>query len=151
MRVIVAHHPDELAQLPIHDAWFDPADLVHDEQARTLTLTFAQDPDQSEGAPQPELISKRRLSTEYRAPLVGWRLPVSGVRAVRHRPAWGDMGMLLDLSYIPAAKTLVLESNGKLELEVDALHVEASGGEEVVAWSRRRVSRFGGISDTRWR
>lgn len=138
-------------QLPIHDAWFDPDDVVHDEEARTLTLTFAQDPDPSEDAPEPELVRRRRLSTEYRAPLVGWRLTVYGVLAVSYRPGWGDMGMLLDLSCIPTTQTLVLESNGKLELEVDALHVEASGGAEVVAWSRRRVGRFGGVSDTPWR
>ena len=59
------------------------------------------------------------------------------------------MGILLDLYYHPETQVLVIESNGTLEIEVDALHLEAAGGDEVVAWSRRRVGRSGDVSDTR--
>jgi hypothetical protein len=151
MGLIVATTPYELDLLPIHDAWFDADDLVHDEQKRRLTIPFMQDPEPSSHAPEPELIRRRRRSIEYRAPLVGWRLTIFNVRAVRASEGWADMGMLVGVSYSGKRRMLTIESNGKLEVVVDALRVEASGGDEVAAWKRRRVGRFGDVSDTPWR
>ncbi len=45
MPLIVATTPDQLDDIPIHDAWFDVDSLMHDADARTLTMLFAQDPD----------------------------------------------------------------------------------------------------------
>lgn len=80
--------------------------------------------------------------------MVGWLMTVFYVREVQAKEGWADMGMLTGLSFDPARSRLTIRSNGKLRAVVDALRVEASGGTEIVGWSRRRVGRFGGISGT---
>ena len=159
MPLIVATTPDQLDEIPIHDAWFDVGRLVHDKDERTLVLPFAQDPDQTPEAPQPQpdktsdrlqpqLVRKQRLTTEYRAAMVGWQLTVFYVRDVHAKQGWGDMGMLTGLSYDATQGRLTFRSNGKLTVAVDSLRVEASGGTEIAGWSRRRFGRLGGVSDT---
>jgi hypothetical protein len=151
MRLIVATTREELDRIPVHDAWFDVDEVVQDEAKRTLVLPFAQEPDQTADAPEPQLVRRRRLSNEYRAPLVGWVLTVHNVREVRAKEGWADMGMLLGVAFDAVRRQLTIESNGKLDAVVDALRVEASGGTDVVRWSRRRIGPFGVVSDTPWR
>ncbi len=155
---IVATTPDQLYEIPIHDAYFDVDRLVHNKAERTLVVPFAQDPyqtpdslqpnpDELPDALQPQLVREQGRAAEYRAPKVGWLMTVFYVREVQAKEGWADMGMLTDLSFDPAKSRLTIRSNGKLRAVVDALRVEASGGTEIVGWSRRRVGRFGGISD----
>lgn len=80
--------------------------------------------------------------------MVGWLMTVFYVREVQAKEGWADMGMLTDLSFDPSRSRLTIRSNGKLRVVVDALRVEAAGGSDIVGWSRRRVGRFGGVSDT---
>lgn len=156
---IVATTPDQLDEIPIHDAWFDVDRLVHDKAERTLLVPFAQDPYQTPDALQPhpdelpdalrpQLVRRRGRAVEYRAPTVGWLMTVSYVRAVQARKCWADMGMLTGLSFDPARTRLTIRSNGKLRVVVDALRVEAAGGTEIVGWSPHRVGRIGGVSET---
>lgn len=159
MPLIVATTPGQLDDIPIHDAWFDVDSLTHDADARTLTVLFAQDPyqtpdalqphpDEPPEALQPQLVRKHGRSTQYRVPMVGWRLTVFHVREVQAKEGWAAMGMLTDLSFNAARSQLTIRSNGKLRIVVDALRVEATGGIDVVGWTRRRTGRFGGVSDT---
>lgn len=156
---IVATTPDQLHQIPIHDAWFDVDSVVHDKAERTLLVPFAQDPyqtpdslqphpDELPDALQPQLVRKRGRTAEYRAPMGGWLMTVFYVREVQAKEGWADMGMLTDLSFDPSRTRLTIRSNGKLRVVVDALRVEAAGGSDIVGWSRRRVGRFGGVSET---
>jgi len=159
MPLIVATTPEQLDDIPIHDAWFDVESLRYDADARTLTVLFVQEPyqtpdalqrhpDEPPEALQPQLVRKHGGSTEYRVPMVGWRLTVFHVREVQAKEGWAAMGMLTDLSFNAAKSQLTIRSNGKLRIVVDALRVEATGGIEVVGWSRRRTGRFGGVSAT---
>ena len=156
---IVATTADQLDEIPINDAWFDVDRLVYDKAERTLLVPFAQDPyqapdslqphaDELPDALQPQLVRKRGRAEEYRAPVVGRLMTVFYVREVQAKEGWAHMGMLTDLSFDPSRTRLTIRSNGKLRAVVDALCVEASGGTEIVGWSRRRVGRFGGISET---
>lgn len=156
---IVATTPDQLNEFPIDDAWFDVDRLVHDKAERRFLVPFAQDPYQTldslqphdgelpDGL-QPQLVREEGRPAEHRAPMVGWLMTVFYVREVQAKEGWADMGMLTGLSFDPAKSRLTIRSNGKLTAVVDALRVEASGGTEIVGWSRRRVGRFGGISGT---
>jgi hypothetical protein len=150
VRLIRATEADQLAAMPIHDAWFEPDDVVHDLDSRTVTVPFAQHPESASDAPPRELVRKGRWSSVYRTPLLGWKLVIYNVLRVRHDHGWGDCRMLFDLHYGPISKTLIIESNGSMQLEVESLQVEASGGEEVVMWSRLRVGRFGDETEHPW-
>ena len=154
---IVASTPDQLHEIPIHDAWFDVDRLVHDKAERTLLVPFAQDPyqtpdalqphpDELPDALQPQLVRKQGRAAEYRAPMVGWLMTVSYVREIQAKDGWANMGKLTGLSFDPAKNRLTIRSNGKLRAVVDALRVQAVGGTTSsagagAAWAASEASR----------
>lgn len=91
-----ASTPQELRAVSgaIHDAYFDPDEVVFDESAGQLLVPFAQEAGPWWEPPPKQLIRRTRLFSEYRVPFMSGTLKVHHVTAVECDEGWGDMGML---------------------------------------------------------
>ena len=150
MESIIVTCPDHLDRVPLHDAWFDSDEVVHDPSARTLTLRFAQEPGPTDGVPEPQLVRKARLSTEQRVAFLDWLLVIHNVGEVRAQDGWADMGMLEGLTFDSEQREVSIASNGVMRVTIETLHLEAHVSAERIRWMRRKVGLLGLTSDSPW-
>ena len=157
MRHYGATTPQQLADLPVHDAWFDPAELRDNPTEGTVVIPFAQEAVQWEDralppeVPQREFIKESTWFNEYRVPLLAACLTIRHAVSVDADEGWGDMGTLLGVEFDASSSEVSVWSSGALRVGVSALEVEAQITREVAHVLRRRVDKLVGAEfDTVW-
>lgn len=150
MRRQTATTAEELRELPVHDAGFEPEDVVHDPAQRTVVVPFAQELGAWDPAADYEIVRRTRWTTRYRVALMTCRLTIRNVTAVRPDDAWDVGGHLLDVDFDPVRSEVLVIGTGVLAVQVTEIDVEATMSGDVALYLQRDEGPLGMQRDKRW-
>ena len=138
----------EAAGGAVHDAYFDPADVIFDRDATAVNLPFLQEGGDWVGLPGPALINENWRYREYDVPLFRCVLTIHAARSYRVGPEGRDEPGMLDYVVFDDAKGVVVVrtvTGPPLVAEVDDLDVRVVVSDIVGGRVRRRVGKLLGI------